>query len=262
VTDLIFCRGARNCTAGEGQFPFMVSFVYTHRRSLENFCGGALISTRHVLSAAHCFTNIREGDLASGKVDVRLGQNDITEREAEGSRANIARITIHPSYRERSGTRVSPINDIAVVTLDRHIKMPGVVSVCLPDPSHPVSLTRKLTVAGWGANNTNTKAKTVTQLQYAQLDTTPVPDCQESYNKALEGNTARVEITDSMLCAGGLTEDTCRGDSGAPLFGLDSRYRMTVVGLVSFGPSRCGSGLPGVFTRTDSYIDWILRKIK
>ena len=72
----------------------MVSFVYTHRRSLENFCGGALISTRHVLSAAHCFTNIRDGDLASGKVDVRLGQNDITEREAEGSRANIARITV------------------------------------------------------------------------------------------------------------------------------------------------------------------------
>ena len=94
VSDLIFCRGARNCTAGEGQFPFMVSFVYTHRRSIENFCGGALISTRHVLSAAHCFSNIQDGDWASGKVDVRIGQNDITHREAEGSRANIARITV------------------------------------------------------------------------------------------------------------------------------------------------------------------------
>ena len=65
-----------------------------------------------------------------------------------------------------------------MVTLDRHINIPGVVSVCLPDPSHPVSLTRKLTVAGWGADKSHTKAKAVTQLQYAQLDTTPVADCQ------------------------------------------------------------------------------------
>ena len=48
----------------------------------------------------------------------------------------------------------------------------------------------------------------------------------------------------------------------APLFGLDSRYRMTVVGLVSFGASLCGSGIPGVFTRVEPYIEWILRTIK
>ena len=43
----------------------------------------------------------------------------------------------------------------------------------------------------------------------------------------------------------------------SPLFGLDSRYRKTVVGLVSFGPSRCGSGLPGVFTKVASFTTWI-----
>ena len=29
------------------------------------------------------------------------------------------------------------------------------------------------------------------------------------------------------------------------------------VGLVSFGPKRCGDGLPGVYTNVASYMDWI-----
>ena len=73
---------------------------------------------------------------------------------------------------------MSPVNDIAVVRLDRHIRLPGLVSVCLPSPAHPVSLSGELTVAGWGATKTKTKAKAVTQLQYTQLDTTPVSACQ------------------------------------------------------------------------------------
>jgi len=263
VTDLIFCRGDKNCTAGEGQFPFMVSFVYTSLRSPENFCGGALISSRHVLSAAHCFYNIEDRDWQSGRVDVRIGQNDITQSEKKGTRANIARIAIHPGYREKSGQVVSPVNDIAVVSLDREVSRPGLITICLPDPTYPVSLTRKLTVAGWGANSTSTRAQSITQLQFAELETTTARDCQVKYSEVLRGTSAKVEIREeSMLCAGGREEDTCRGDSGSPMFGLDTRYRMTVVGLVSFGPSRCGSGLPGVFTRVDNFTDWIRRVLE
>ena len=65
-----------------------------------------------------------------------------------------------------------------MVRLDRDIRLAGVVPVCLPQAAHPVSLTGKLTVAGWGANSTAPQAKAVTQLQYAELDTTPLPACQ------------------------------------------------------------------------------------
>ena len=65
-----------------------------------------------------------------------------------------------------------------MATLDRDIRLPGVVPVCLPAAAHPVSLTGKLTVAGWGANSTAPQAKAVTQLQYAQLNTTSLPACQ------------------------------------------------------------------------------------
>ena len=64
-------------------------------------------------------------------------------------------------------------------------------------------------------------------------------------------------ITNKMLCAGNTEVDTCTGDSGGPLLYVDDKYRWTVGGVVSFGPSACGNGVPGVYTRVDRYLDWI-----
>lgn len=54
------------------------------------------------------------------------------------------------------------------------------------------------------------------------------------------------------------------GDSGSPLsYYDDSTNRWYVIGIVSFGQSKCGlPDWPGVYTRVDSYIDWILSKMK
>ena len=57
------------------------------------------------------------------------------------------------------------------------------------------------------------------------------------------------------------------GDSGAPLLLLDAPGGEIVaglpeldhvVGIVSFGPKKCGMlGKPGVYTRLSSFLDWI-----
>lgn len=41
--------------------------------------------------------------------------------------------------------------------------------------------------------------------------------------------------------------------------GEQARYYVT--GVVSFGPSKCGEQLPGVYTKVEHYYKWIVQKI-
>ena len=71
-------------------------------------------------------------------------------------------------------------------------------------------------------------------------------------------------LTEKQICAGGEPgRDSCVGDSGSGLMrilGIDGGFPQSyLIGVVSFGPRRCGTkGVPGVYTRVNSYLDWIL----
>lgn len=72
-------------------------------------------------------------------------------------------------------------------------------------------------------------------------------------------------IISKQLCAGGAAgRDSCRGDSGGALMGKTSDNKnWLAVGIVSYGPSPCGTaGWPGVYTRVGAYMDWILSKLR
>ena len=57
--------------------------------------------------------------------------------------------------------------------------------------------------------------------------------------------------------------DSCQGDSGSPLIiRRDSASPAFLYGIVSFGTKICGSGVPGVYTRIETYIPWILSHLQ
>jgi len=242
--------------AKPGQFPFMVSFVYTDGRKLENFCGGVLITNRHILTAGHCFYQRPSSEWTSGLVDVRIGLNDIQETEKRGSSANLERVTIHPNYIEVAGGKEGVRNDIAIVTLDRDVESPH---VCLHELNRKKN--SKAVVLGFGKVTSSRKTgKQQDKLRFAYLEEFNMRECQTKYNDFYRRSKHIPTITDEMLCAGNNEADACSGDSGSPLLYLNSDFRWMVAGVVSFGPSSCGNKAPGVYAKVEKYISWIKRE--
>ena len=64
-------------------------------------------------------------------------------------------------------------------------------------------------------------------------------------------------------------KDSCGGDSGGPA-SYHEGYEGTVdakpwfqIGIVSFGAKKCGKiNKPGVYTRIDTFLDWIKRNLE
>ncbi|CAB4058145.1 unnamed protein product [Lepeophtheirus salmonis] len=142
-------------------------------------------------------------------------------------------------------------NDIALIRLPRLVTtikedaQTFVSPICLPNsnPSNNPSSSgiKELTVVGWGEN-------------FLKLNVVPFSICKDLLN----------QITKCHICALGKDgEDSCNGDSGSPLIYLPSYGSpMVLQGIVSSGSYICGIGVPGIYTKIDSYVDWIKSNLK
>ncbi|XP_015225035.1 PREDICTED: chymotrypsin A-like [Cyprinodon variegatus] len=63
------------------------------------------------------------------------------------------------------------------------------------------------------------------------------------------------QITDLMICAGASGASSCMGDSGGPLV-CQKNGAWTLVGIVSWGSSRCSTSSPGVYARVTKLRAW------
>ncbi|XP_055699623.1 proclotting enzyme [Phlebotomus papatasi] len=236
-----------------GQWPWMAAIFLHGPKRTEFWCGGSLVGTKYVLTAAHCTRDSRQRPFAARQFTVRLGDVDLS-KDSEPSAPvtfKVKEVRAHPRF-----SRVGFYNDIAIIVLEKPVrKSKYVIPVCLPTrnlPSPERLAGRRGTVVGWGTTYYGGKEST-TQRQ-ANLPVWRNEDCNRAYFQP---------ITDNFLCAG-YSEggvDACQGDSGGPLMmRIDARW--TQLGIVSFG-NKCGEpGYPGVYTRISEYMDWIRETTK
>jgi len=167
--------------------------------------------------------------------------------------ARILNVAVNPQYKVFRGGKSGNIHDISVVTLDREVSS---MPICLPSLGMRRGNWSSI-VLGFGSMTRGDSMQR--PLNFASVKEWNQRECQLKYKEA---KMESVRITSNMICAGDQETDACSGDSGGPMIYRDSHSRWIVVGIVSFGPTTCGNGLPGVYTRVDRYLNWIKHEME
>ena len=228
--------------AEPGEFPWQVALVT--RGSSRPFCGGTLLSSHTVLTAAHCLTG-----LTTSRFRLVVGEHDYTRSDGERV-VQPASFLIHPQYNSRNTD-----NDFGLVRLAKPVTFSRRVQpVCLPAPATNYDRVAAV-VSGWGT--TRSGGAQPATLHEATVSTRPNSECRGA------GTAYSAEqITASMICAAGPGRDSCQGDSGGPLVTQERGGYYALVGLVSWGYGCAQSNAPGVYARVTAQLDWIKRNIR
>ena len=207
--------------------------VVTIVGSRGNFCTGALIAPRVVLTAAHC---VQPG------ADYRIVEYGA---DKQPSLRDVKTVAIHPGFNMQAMLAHRATADVALLQLTAPAA--GKIPSTLGAPNIPIVVGGRFTIAGIGVT-VRGDGKSGGTIRAAGLIATGKP------------GTLQIRLVDPVSQGTRDGLGACTGDSGAPVF-EDKQGGPVIIGVVSWstgpnGSAGCG-GITGV-TPLTLYRDWLL----
>uniref|UniRef100_A0A8C9QUW2 Peptidase S1 domain-containing protein n=1 Tax=Spermophilus dauricus TaxID=99837 RepID=A0A8C9QUW2_SPEDA len=208
-------------------WPWQISLQYLKDDTWRHTCGGTLISSNFVLTAAHCISNTLTYRVA-------LGKHDLTVDEEGSLFVGVDTIYVHEKWNS-----FLVRNDIALIKLAEPVELSDTIQVaCLPEKDSVLPQDYSCFVTGWGRLWTN--GPIADELQQGLQPVVDYATCSKS-------DWWSYMVTKSMVCAGGDgIISSCNGDSGGPLNCQAENGAWEVHGVK-----------PTVYTRVSPNTDWI-----
>lgn len=225
-----------NFIVGGSVTPKLQGYVVGLRatKSAVNFCLGALIAPKFVLTAAHC---VHKGDVDQVSVGSLYSSTEI-----DGEQIKVKTTIAHPDYNPDTYE-----NDVAIVELEYISIQPPIV--LFDGKASFIAPGKRLTMVGY-APTPETSSEDPASQHYVELPVVDKTKCKAVLQPPV--------LDASMLCAGGQKgKDACHGDSGGPLV-VRTTVPEALVATASFGRGCGEQGMPAVYSvaaNAASFID-------
>ncbi|XP_056392688.1 serine protease 53-like [Hyla sarda] len=227
-----------------GPWPWQVDLWKEDQRA----CGGALISTNWVITAAQCFVGLDPSDSPSDwSVTVASGTQAMRQLAVQ-------KISIHGSY-------ITPEqgSNVALVQLSMPAPLgPYTEPICLPQSSHKIPYNSSCWFSG---NDGDQPGAKIQSSRGVKMDLVGPNQCNCIYSRPNSDHPS-ISILPGMICATRPENigDQCLNDFGGPLACRENKTWF-LIGVQSFRGG-CDTLLPEVFTDLTQYESWIFRETR